>query len=167
MKIIHFIESCLADENKYFHESIEEITSKELTWQPSTSANNINWIIWHMTRVEDMWFNFFCQKQLELWETNDWFTHFKLPTRDNGFGHTTEQIQNFPLLNLQDLLKYRADVRKSTLKYLTQLSDDDLIAVPREQRPDMAISDVFIRILNELYQHIGHINYIRGLFATG
>ena len=166
MNALDFIHASLTDEEQYFSESIHEITDKELMWRPSNESNNINWIVWHMSRVEDMWFNFFCNKQLELWETHSWYTHFNLPTRDNGFGHTADQIKAFPKLDFADLLKYRNEVRNSTLNYLISLQESDLTIVPREQRPEMAISDVFVRILNELFQHIGHINYIRGLFNS-
>jgi len=166
MNSIDFIRLALLDEEKYFQEAIYDISDAELIWQPSDGANNINWIIWHMARVEDMWFNFFCNQRLELWETNNWYTHFNLPTRDNGFGHTIDQIAAFPKLNLADLLKYREEVRTSTVIYLMSLNEEGLNIVPREQRPEMAISDVFVRILNELFQHVGHINYIRGLFAS-
>ena len=166
MNSIDFIRLALLDEEKYFQEAIYDISDAELIWQPSDGANNINWIIWHMARVEDMWFNFFCNQRLELWETSNWYTHFNLPTRDNGFGHTIDQIAAFPKLNLADLLKYREEVRTSTVIYLMSLNEEGLNIVPREQRPEMAISDVFVHILNELFQHVGHINYIRGLFAS-
>lgn len=166
MDTISFIKSSLQAEEKYFTEAITEITYDELQWQPASKANHINWIIWHMSRVEDMWFNFFCNNNLEIWETQGWFTHFNLPTRDNGFGHTDEQVKSFPPLDLQDLLKYRAEVRIATLNYLSSLSEIDLETIPREKRPDMAVSDVFVQIINELFQHIGHIFYIRGLFNS-
>ena len=64
MNSIDFIRLALLDEEKYFQEAIYDISDAELIWQPSDGANNINWIIWHMARVEDMWFNFFCNHYL-------------------------------------------------------------------------------------------------------
>jgi uncharacterized damage-inducible protein DinB len=166
MKSKQFIELALTAEIKYFNESVINLGDEELMWQPSTEANNINWIIWHMSRVEDMWFNFFCQGIPEVWESQNWYEKFNLPTRDNGFEHTSEQVNNFPKLELHSILQYRSSVRSSTLSYLNSLTHNQFSYTPREKRPDMNVADVFVQIINELFQHIGHIYYIRGLFNS-
>ena len=84
-----------------------------------------------MLRVEDMWVQFFVQQQLELWEREGWHEKFGLPTRDNGFGHTPEQVTNFPALDLATLLQYGDAVRSGTREYLRGLSPQDFDVVPR------------------------------------
>ena len=116
-----------------------------------------------MVRVEDMWIQFFAQFQPELWESAGWHETFGLPTRDNGFGHTADQVANFPRLDLGEFLKYRSAVRASTLTYLNTLSPENMETVPRERRPDMSLGGMFRQIIGEMYQHLGHIAYLRGL----
>ena len=158
-----FIADALDKENGFLLEALEGLTPEEAAWQPAPDANSIGWILWHMVRVEDMWIQFFAQFQPELWESDGWHEKFGLPTRDNGFGHTTEQVNNFPRLDLAEFLEYRAAVRQSTLAYLNTLTPEDMETVPRERRPEMSLGAMFRQIIGEMYQHVGHIAYLRGL----
>ena len=114
-----------------------------------------------------MWFQFFIQLQPEIWERDGWHEKVGLPTRDNGFGHTQEQVTNFPALDLATLLEYGEAVRSATLSYLRGLSGDDYGVVPREQRPEMSVAAVFRQVIGELYQHQGQIAYLKGLLRSG
>ena len=95
--------------------------------------------------------------------TEGWHEKFGLPTRDNGFGHTAEQVNNFPALDMSEFLRYRGAVRQATLAYLDTLTPDDMERVPRERRPEMSLGAMFRQIIGEMYQHVGHIAYLRGL----
>ena len=163
MTLNEFITDALEHENGYLLEALDGLTPDELAWQPAADANSIGWILWHMVRVEDMWVQFFAQFQPELWESGTWNEKFGLPTRDNGFGHTPDQVNNFPRLDLAQFLDYRAVVRAATLAYLNTLSPTDMETVPRERRPEMSLGAMFRQIIGEMYQHVGHIAYLRGL----
>lgn len=163
MTLNEFIADALEKENGFLLDALDGLTPDELAWQPAPDANSIGWILWHMVRVEDMWIQFFAQFQTELWETEGWHEKFGLPTRDNGFGHTAEQVNNFPGIDLAQFLEYRASVRASTLTYLNTLSPEDMETVPRERRPEMSLGAMFRQVIGEMYQHVGHIAYLRGL----
>ena len=163
MTLNEFITDALEKENGFLIEALEGLGPDELGWQPAPDANSIGWILWHMVRVEDMWIQFFAQFQTELWETEGWHEKFGLPTRDNGFGHTADQVNNFPSLDLGEFLRYRAAVRQATLAYLDTLTPEDMERVPRERRPEMSLGAMFRQIIGEMYQHVGHIAYLRGL----
>ena len=163
MTLNEFIIDALDKETGFLMDALDGLTPEDLAWQPAPDANSIGWILWHMVRVEDMWIQFFAQFQTELWETGGWHEMFGLPTRDNGFGHTAEQVNNFPPIDLGQFLQYRAAVRTSTLAYLNTLTPDDMETVPRERRPEMSLGAMFRQIIGEMYQHVGHIAYLRGL----
>ncbi|MFQ6029716.1 MAG: DinB family protein [Dehalococcoidia bacterium] len=163
MTLNEFIEDAFNREQQFLQEAIQDLTPQELVWRPGPEANTIGWTLWHMLRVEDMWFQFFIQRQLELWEREGWHEKFGLPTRDNGFGHSPEQVANFPALDLAQLLQYGAAVRAGTLSYLRGLAPDDFDTVPREQRPELSVGAVFRQVTGELYQHVGQIAYLKGL----
>ena len=97
MTLNEFIEDAFNVEHEFLMEAVKDLTPEELRWRPGPEANPIGWMLWHMIRVEDMWFQFFIQRQLEIWERDGWHEKFGLPTRDNGFGHTTEQVAQFGL----------------------------------------------------------------------
>lgn len=163
MTVNELIADALDKEDGFLRAALDGLTPAELAWQPAPDANSIGWMLWHMVRVEDMWIQFFAQFRPELWESEGWHERFGLPTRDNGFGHTAEQVNGFPRLDLGEFLEYRAAVRAATLAYLDTLGADDLATVPRERRPEMSLGAMFRQIIGELYQHTGQIAYLRGL----
>ena len=163
MTVNELIADALDKEDGFLRAALDGLTPAELAWQPAPGANSIGWMLWHMVRVEDMWIQFFAQFRSELWESDGWHEKFGLPTRDNGFGHTAEQVDNFPRLDLAAFLEYRAAVRAATLAYLDTLGAADLAIVPRERRPEMSLGAMFRQIIGELYQHTGQIAYLRGL----
>ena len=163
MTLNEFIEDALNKEHDFLLEAVKDLTTEELAWRPGVDANPIGWILWHMLRVEDMWVQFFAQHQPELWERDGWHQKFGLPTRDNGFGHTAEQIATFPALERDELLSYGEAVRSDTLEYLRGLTPEQFDAIPRERRPDMSVATMFRQIVGELFQHQGHIAYLKGL----
>ena len=162
-----FIKDSFAKEHEFLMEAVHDLTPQELAWRAGPEANSINWILWHMLRVEDMWIQFFIKKETEIWERDGWNETFGLPTRDNGFEHTPEQVANFPTLDLQDLLKYGESVRAATLEYLKDLGPEDFEGVPRERRPEMSVGQIFRQIVGEFYQHQGQISYLKGLIRSG
>jgi len=162
-----FIEDALDKERQFLMEAVDDLTSQELSWRAGPEANPIGWILWHMLRVEDMWIQFFIQERTEIWERDGWNEKFGLPTRDNGFGHTAEQVAGFPALDLSELLKYGEAVRAGTLEYLKGLGPEDYNRVPRERRPEMSVGAIFRQIVGEFYQHQGHIAYLKGLVRSG
>ena len=167
MTLDEFIADALAREQELLLEAVQDLTPDELGWRAGPEANPMGWILWHMIRVEDMWFQFFVQRKTEIWERDGWNETFGLPTRDNGFGHTQEQVADFPVLDLQALLRYGEAVRQATLEYLQTLGPDDYAVVPREQRPEMSVGAIFRQIIGEVYQHQGHIAYLKGLQRSG
>lgn len=166
MTLNEFIEDALNKEHEFLMEAVRDLTPEELAWRAGPEANPIIWILWHMVRVEDMWLQFFIQRRLEIWERDGWHEKFGLPTRDNGFGHTKEQVASFPALDLAELLKYGESVRSGTLDYLRGLGPGDYNAVPRERRSEMTVGAVFRQVVGELYQHQGHIAYLKGLVRS-
>ena len=166
MTLNDFIEDAFRVEHEFLMEAVQDLTSEELAWRPGPEANPMGWILWHMLRVEDMWFQFFIQRQTEIWEKDGWTEKFGMPTRDNGFGHTQEQVDNFPVLDLAELLRYGDAVRAETLAYLKGLSPEDFDVVPREQRPEMSVGAIFRQVIGEVSQHQGQIAYLKGLVRS-
>ena len=166
MTLNEFIEDAFNTELEYLMDALGDISPEELMWRAGPEANPIGWILWHMTRVEDMWFQFFIQRQPEIWEKDGWNDKFGLPTRDNGFDHTQEQVANFPTYDLSEMLEYGKAVREATLRYLKTVTPEQMDVVPREARPEMSVGRIFRQVVGEIYQHQGHIAYLKGLALT-
>ena len=167
MTLNEFIEDAFDKEYEFLMDALSDLTREEAVWRPGPEANPIVWILWHMLRVEDMWFQFFIQRNSEIWERDGWNEKFGLPTRDNGFGHTAEQVANFPALDIRELISYGDAVRAETLEYLRGVTAEDLAVVPRSARPEMSVAAIFRQVIGEVYQHQGHIAYLKGLQRAG
>ena len=76
-------------------------------------------------------------------------------------------MDSFPALDLAELIRYGDAVRAATLAYLNGLGPDDYDVVPREQRPEMSVGGIFRQVIGEVYQHQGHLAYLKGLARTG
>ena len=167
MTLNEFIEDAFNKEHEFLMDALGDLTPQEAVWRAGPEANPIVWILWHMLRVEDMWFQFFIQRKSELWERDGWNEKFGLPTRDNGFGHTAEQVADFPALDIPELVAYGDAVRAGTLEYLRGVTAEDMALVPREARPEMSVAAIFRQVIGEVYQHQGHIAYLKGLQRAG
>ena len=62
MTLNEFIEDAFITEHEYLMDAIGDLTSDEVMWKAGPESNHIGWILWHMFRVEDMWFQFFIQR---------------------------------------------------------------------------------------------------------
>ena len=167
MTLNRFIEDAFQKEHEFLMDALGGLTPEEQAWRAGPDANSITWILWHMLRVEDMWFQFFIQRKSEIWERDGWNEKFGLPTRDNGFGHTSEEVAAFPNLDLAELTGYGDAVRAETLDYLRGVTPEEFERVPREQRPEMSVAAIFRQVISEVYQHQGQIAYLKGLLRSG
>ncbi len=166
MTLNEFIEDAFKKEHEYLLDAVSALSATDMAWKAGPEANPIGWILWHMIRVEDMWFQFFIQRQQEIWVRDGWNEKFGLPARDNGFEHTREQVDNFPAYDLKEMLAYGNAVRAETLRYLTTVTLEQMDTIPREARPEMSIGHIFRQVIGEIYQHQGHIAYLKGLLRT-
>ena len=163
MTLNEFLEDAFNVEHEYLMDALDDLKPDELMWRAGPEANPIGWILWHMTRVEDMWFQFFIRRQTEIWARDGWDEKFGLPARDNGFDHTPEQVAAFPAYNLSEMLQYGEFVRAATLSYLKTVTPEQMDEVPRDARPEMSVGRIFRQVIGEIYQHQGHIAYLKGL----
>ena len=147
--------------------ALEDVDDAMLGDRLNEESNSMGWLLFHMNRIVDRFVHTWCQDTLQLWMKDGWNEKFGLPTRDNGFDHTLEQVSNFPAYDLKEMLAYGAKVRAETLSYLKTVTPGQMDAVPREARPEMSVGRIFRQVIGEVYQHQGHIAYLKGLLRAG
>lgn len=159
----------ITDFSTQLDEALEGLTPEEWRWRPTPTANHILWTVWHLTRVEDAWINWYLSDNGERWKVNGWAEKFGLPARDRwGFGDTADQVGAFPDVPANVIAGYRADVMESAQLVIRSLSTTDLERTnahhnPFNPRPAPTFTWVLARIPVECSQHIGQVAYIRGL----
>lgn len=149
----------LADLKDY----LEGLTEEERRFQASPEANHIDFIVWHMARVEDDFIQRFAQQLPTVWQRDNWHGQMGLPERESGFGYTIEQVVDFPKFDMGQMLAYYDTVRMETYKFLDSISESDLALKPHPRRPEYSLADMFSHLLVEESQHVGHVAFIRGL----
>jgi hypothetical protein len=149
--------------------ALDGLTPEQWRWRPTPTANHILWTVWHLTRIEDAWVNWYLSDNGEIWKTRGWAEKFGMPADDNyGMGYTSEEIETFPDVAPEIVAGYRAAVHKTVQPVIRSLSAADLETShpdknPLHPRPAPTVTWALARISVECSQHIGQVGYIRGL----
>ena len=159
------VRSGLREYTDHLKRAVDGLSPVELKWQPSLSATHINWLVWHVGRVEDGWVNEYLGEAEPLWRSDGWAGRFGLASDRGGYGDTAEDIAGFPEIPMPDLLAYLATVRQSTLVLLDSLTEADLpqTRTTTRRQPPPTVAWTLAHLLVENAQHVGQIAYIRGL----
>lgn len=141
------------------------LTHMEVCWQPGHGCNSIGLIIYHIARSEDMFVQTRLRQTTEVWEANKYWEPLKVSKDEAGAHYTPEQVDQFPVSDLAQTMKYLDHVRKETKDYVKGLKPEDfdrMIAMggPFGEMPVAAILNIVVGHTN---QHIGEISYLRGL----
>ena len=147
-------------------EAMDDVSEEDLMAQPGPNDNPIGWLMWHMTRFEDLTIAHISGAD-QVWAGGGWPEKFGASPEpgETGVGHTLEQVMALRPTK-EALLGYCRAVREKTIACLGDLTDTDL---------DREIGDFFGnrkatvglllgRFFGDCVSHIGQIVYIRGHF---
>jgi len=166
MDMKDFAMYALNNAQTYLMQALDGLSDEDLLWQPQPGANHIAFILWHMFREEDRFFQYKLQCVTQVWEEVRWHQKLNLPQdpQDVGFGWSAEQVAAFPRVRLGDLLAYGEAVRARTLDFLRN-ADYVIIGaiVTSDVFGDTSAGNRISHLIVELAEHIGQIDYIRGL----
>jgi len=151
----------LEESRGYLTKALNGLTQEEATWRPSPECNNIAFILWHTTRVEDFFVNRVIKREKELYETQKW--QEKLGTPVKAYGYTVEELQSWPVPKLEILIEYANSAREKTLAFLNSIPTERLAEVPRPDRSPNSIGATLEHLITEIAMHVGQIAYLRGM----
>lgn len=140
------------------------LSTEERRYQPGPESNHIDFLVWHFTRVEDL----FVSRALRadsVWESDEWCERLGLPEKGNGARYTAEQMHNLPRYDMDEFQLYVDAVRVATLDYLSGLTEAEL-ELPATQDPSRAeytVAHMWSQLMVEVAQHTGEVSYLRGL----
>ncbi|MGE3537654.1 MAG: DinB family protein [Candidatus Tectimicrobiota bacterium] len=172
MELKTFIEQTLEECKRRLYRSLQGLTPEELHWRPGAEANAIDFMLWHVARVEDRWIHRFAQDTPEVWVRDGWCHRCRLPEQATGVNYTVQQLADFPVLELALLQGYFDAVRQETLACLRDLPSTAFDVHPQRipfpevsSRPlpeDFTVGRMFRQLIGEENQHLGQIAYLRG-----
>ena len=131
-------------------------------------VNSISWLLWHMTRVVDVFIQTRLQGKPQLWVQDGWCEKCGLSEdpETTGQGWSAEQVAAWKVPSRVVLLGYFEATKAEARKYLDGLSDADLIAtriVPPATEP-RSVSEMLGILVFDNVTHGGQIAFLRGYF---
>ncbi len=152
----------LEQSQRFLTRALDGLTQEEVAWSPNAECNSIAFILWHMTRVEDLFVNRVIQREKELYEAEGW--QEKLGTPVKAYGYTLEELKAWPVPKLEVLRAYANSVREKTLSFLQSVTPEKLSEeVIRPNRPPDSVGASLGHMSTEIALHVGQIAYLRGV----
>ncbi len=148
--------------------TLDGLNEDELNFRPTLESNTINWMVWHMARVEDNWINRAMRRSATIWDNDGWGKKLGIDVEGNGYSQTAEDIRAFPRVDVAVLLDYYSDVRQATTAFFESLEDVDAlqnVVTHPSGDPSRNVTWQWVlgHLLCEEAQHQGQISYIRGM----
>ncbi len=153
----------LEQSRRYLTEALDGLTQEEAVWSPGPECNSIAFILWHMTRWEDLPVNRLVQGKTQLYESEGWREKLGTPPKETGYEYTVEQLQAWPVPKLEDIRGYADSVREKTLAFLESVPPERLSEVARPDRAPDTVGSILIGVATEIALHVGQIAYLRGM----
>jgi uncharacterized damage-inducible protein DinB len=146
-------------------DAVDGLSPEQLAERPTSNANSIGWLVWHLTRVQDDHIASVADRE-QVWTSDGWHERFALPfdADDTGYGHTSDQVAQVRGLEAEQLVGYLDAVHAATVEYVRPLSPDDLGQVVDERwDPPVTLGVRLVSVINDDQQHVGQAAFLRGL----
>ncbi len=145
--------------------ALDGLSEDELRWRPTLEANSIDWMVWHMARVEDNLVNVVLQKRIPIWERDGWGDRLGISYTGAGAGMTMNEIRELGPIDVPNVMQYYRSIRKETSDYFESvMTEDDLSRVIEHTNfRGWTGAQVLGRLLCEEAEHLGQIEYLRGM----
>lgn len=111
------------------------LTNAQQRALPKGCAHSICWMLWHMTRIEDVTMNILLADSKQVLHTAPWLNRMGLHYEGVGNEITTAQVVALSeSVNIQALFAYRLAVGKRTRTILRNLTTNTLWSRPAPER---------------------------------
>ena len=121
------IDSGLNEAFEKLKRALDGLSEDELHWRPALESNTIDWMVWHMARVEDNWINVRLRNSESIWDRDGWAERCGVEVPDNGYGQSAEEIRAIPPFNVPVVMDYYTAVRQCTSGYFeNEMQESDL-----------------------------------------
>jgi hypothetical protein len=147
---------------------VDGLDAEQLSWRPGPAANPIGWLVWHLTRVQDVHVSEILDAE-QLWASGTFAAEFGLEADRSfhGYGHTSAQVAMVRPGTARPLLDYFGAVHGRTAELFTTLTAHDLDrVVDRSWDPPVTLGVRLISVADDCLEHAGQAAYVRGLLLS-
>jgi uncharacterized damage-inducible protein DinB len=145
---------------------LDGLTTEQANRRPGATGNSITWLLWHIARVQDEIVADLAGAA-QVWP--DWYERFalQLPVGDDGYGHTSAEVDAVRVSDLELLRGYHDAVAGKVREYVRRLTQQDLDRiVDTSYDPPVSCGVRLISAIEDSLQHVGQAAYAKGLPAT-
>ena len=97
MEAKEIILTSLEESQGYLNKALDGLTEEEIAWTPGVESNSIAFILWHVTRAEDMWVNRVIRGENEIYDAGGWQEMLGTPPKASGSRATKAQSYVWPV----------------------------------------------------------------------
>lgn len=127
-------------------EVLQGLSDKQMCHIPAGQANSVAWMLWHITRIEDVTMNVLLADTPQVFYRGDWQSKINSLFVDVGNEMTAKEIRALSeSVNLNGLLAYRLAVGKRTRQIAGKLNFEKLKEKPAPQRLTRLLEDGTVR----------------------
>ncbi|HEY2042371.1 MAG TPA: DUF664 domain-containing protein [Jatrophihabitans sp.] len=148
------------------HSTVDALSTEELAYRPTETANSIGWLVWHLTRVQDD--HVADAGDLDqVWMAQGSQKRFDLPFDPSATGYGQRVSEVAAVRTTAELLVgYHDAVFSQTEKFVQNLTDADLDRIVDEGwDPPVTLGVRLVSVISDDLQHVGQAAYLRGLLA--
>lgn len=114
----------------YEDATLYKLSDADLVTCPE-GGNSLAWLLWHMTRIEDVVVNTLLRGVPEVLDRDDWIARVGVDARDVGTSNSDDEIAGFSArVDVSALRAYRASVGRETRAWASAADFDALVAPP-------------------------------------
>jgi hypothetical protein len=112
---------------------LDNMTEDQVRRIPSGGEHSVAWLVWHMTRCEDITMNLLIAGSPQVLSRDNWLSRLEIPFCDTGNAMSRSEIDALSIqVNLLALRSYRLSVGRRTRQIAQELQPQDL---PRKVSP--------------------------------
>lgn len=166
MSTIRFVADCLAQTHLRLMATCDGLTTAQMAWRPAPTANNIGFILWHVSRNEDGRISrterALGEPGTDLWVSEGWFERFGQPATAPDPGDRLG-LRSLAIPAPEALLSYAEAVSARTSRFLGSLDDSRLDEQMPGRESQQTVRDSLRHVIVHKNNHHGQIDYLRGL----
>lgn len=107
---------------------LDGLTDEQLRLRPGDVGNSLAWLLWHITRIEDVATNVVLTAGPQVLDEEGWHERLKVERRDVGTGMAEVSVADFgSRVDIPGLRAYRAAVGCRTRELITAMRPEELL----------------------------------------
>jgi hypothetical protein len=131
------------------------ISQDQLRVIPENQQHSLIWILWHISRIEDVTMNILVADEIQVYLQDGWSHELNSPIHHTGNDIEASVVIGLSQqVNIDQLITYRNQVGKQTRRIVSALSGEDLVQKVSRSRLDRILTEgAVLENSNELIEY--------------